>query len=162
MNLFIVFLATGIWHGAEWTFVAWGLWNGFFIILEKLTGWHKKEGGSAITITQHLYTILVFVFGWVLFRADNISYAWQYFKNMFGLIEKHNITYTLGYYVNAMEILAFVVAVVCAVPVFKNILVPVANKFKHVALNLWMTILFALSVCAIAASTYNPFIYFRF
>ena len=157
-----MFLATGIWHGAEWTFVAWGLWNGFFIILEKLTGWHKKEGGSAITITQHLYTILVFVFGWVLFRADNISYAWQYFKNMFGLIEKHNITYTLGYYVNAMEILAFVVAVVCAVPVFKNILVPVANKFKHVALNLWMTILFALSVCAIAASTYNPFIYFRF
>lgn len=162
MNLFIVFLATGFWHGAEWTFIIWGLWHGFFIIMEKLTGWHKKQGSIRLAITQHLYTILVFVFGWVMFRSDNISYAWQYFKNMFGLIKNHNITYTLGYYINGMEILMFIVAIICSVPVFKNIALPVANKYKHIALNSFIMLLFVLSVCVIAASTYNPFIYFRF
>jgi alginate O-acetyltransferase complex protein AlgI len=162
LNLFIVFLATGIWHGAEWTFIVWGLWHGFFIIMEKWTGWHKKEGGIALSITQHLYTMLVFIFGWVLFRADNISYAWQYFKNMLGLVPNHNISYTLGYYIDNIEIIAFVVAVLCSMPIFKNITLPVANKFKHIAINTWIMCLFILSASAIAASTYNPFIYFRF
>lgn len=160
LNLFLVFLATGIWHGAEWTFILWGLWHGFFIIMEKWTGWHKKEGGLSLSITQHLYTILVFIFGWVLFRADNISYAWQYFKNMLGLIPQHKIVYTLGYYIDNIEILTFVVAVLCSMPIFKNILSPITNKYKHIALNSWIMVLFIVS--AIAASTYNPFIYFRF
>lgn len=140
----------------------WGLWHGFFIIMEKWTGWHKKEGGIKLSITQHLYTILVFIFGWVLFRADNISYAWQYFKNMLGLIPQHKIVYTLGYYIDNIEILTFVVAVLCSMPIFKNILSPIANKYKHIALNSWIMVLFIVSVSAIAASTYNPFIYFRF
>ena len=162
LNLFLVFLATGIWHGAEWTFIVWGLWHGFFIIMEKLTGWHKKEGGTGLRISQHLYTILVFVFGWVLFRADNIIYAWQYFKNMLGLVEHNNITYTLGYYIDNIEILTFAVAVLCSMPIFKNIALPVVNKYKHFAINTWIMMLFVLSSAAIAASTYNPFIYFRF
>lgn len=162
LNLFLVFLATGIWHGAEWTFIVWGLWHGFFIIMEKWTGWHKKEGGSFLSITQHLYTILVFVFGWVLFRSDNISYAWQYFKNMLGLVKNHNITYTMGYYIDNIAILTFVIAILCAIPIFKNITMPVANKYKHIAINSWIMALFIVSVSTIAASTYNPFIYFRF
>lgn len=162
LNLFLVFLATGIWHGAEWTFIVWGLWHGFFIIMEKLTGWHKKEGGTGLRISQHLYTILVFVFGWVLFRADNIIYAWQYLKNMLGLAGNHNITYTLGYYIDNVEILTFAVAVLCSMPIFRNIALPIVNKYKHFTINTWIMILFILSVSAIAASTYNPFIYFRF
>ena len=162
LNLFLVFLATGIWHGAEWTFILWGLWHGFFIIMEKWTGWHKKTGGLALSFTQHLYTMFVFVFGWVLFRADNITYAWQYIKNMFGLIPNHNIIYTLGYYVDNIEILTFAVAVLCSMPIFKNIVEPVKNKYQNIALNSWIMVLFVVSVSAIAASTYNPFIYFRF
>ena len=162
LNLFLVFLATGIWHGAEWTFVVWGLWHGSFIIMEKLTGWHKKQGGTVLSITQHLYTILVFIFGWVLFRADNISYAWQYIKNMFGLVDKHNIAYTLGYYITNVEVLVFAVALLCSMPIFKNIIQPITNKYKHIAVNSWIMFLFVLSASAIAASTYNPFIYFRF
>ena len=162
LNFFLVFLATGIWHGAEWTFIIWGLWHGFFIIMEKWTGWHKKEGGIGLSVSQHLYTMLVFIFGWVLFRADNITYAWQYFKNMLGLVKNHNITYTLGYYIDNIEILTFAVAVLCAMPIFKNITLPITNKYKHVAINTWIMTLFVVSVSAIAASTYNPFIYFRF
>lgn len=161
LNLFLVFLATGIWHGAEWTFLVWGLWHGFFIIMEKWTGWHKKEGGIALSFTQHLYTILVFVFGWVLFRAENIAYAGQYFKNMLGLV-KTNPVYSINYYIDNIEILMFIVAIICSMPIFRNIVLPITNKYKNIAVNTWIIALFVLSASAIAASTYNPFIYFRF
>ena len=62
-NLFIVFLATGFWHGAQWNFIFWGLWHGMFIIFEKYTNWHKKEGGLKIKLCQHIYTIFAFVIG---------------------------------------------------------------------------------------------------
>lgn len=161
LNLFLVFLATGIWHGAEWTFLVWGLWHGFFIIMEKWTGWHKKEGTLPITITQHIYTILVFIFGWVLFRAENITYAGQYFKNMMGLV-KTNPVYSINYYIDNIEILTFIVAIICSMPIFRNIVLPITNKYKNIAINTWIIALFVLSASAIAASTYNPFIYFRF
>ena len=161
LNLFLVFLATGIWHGAEWTFLVWGLWHGFFIIMEKWTGWHKKEGTLPITITQHIYTILVFIFGWVLFRAENITYAGQYFKNMLGFV-KTNPVYSINYYIDNIEILTFIVAIICSMPIFRNIVLPITNKYKNIAVNTWIIALFVLSASAIAASTYNPFIYFRF
>lgn len=162
-NLFVVFLATGIWHGASWNFVFWGLWHGIFIIFEKITGWHKRSGGLKINIAQHLYTIFAFVIGWVMFRADNMAYACEYIKNMFGLIAEHQITYKLPYYIDNIEIIAFTAAVFCAMPLFKGML---DIKYKHKVLrtlvNVWLILLFVLSSAEIAASTYNPFIYFRF
>ena len=160
LNLFIVFLATGVWHGAEWTFIVWGLWHGLFIIIEKLTGWYKKEG-KYISIIQHFYCIFVFIIGWVLFRADNLSYAWKYIKNMFGLVSKHNITYQYIYYVDRVEIIAFIAAVLCSMPIFTNCL-QLKNKFAYSLFNLWLLVLFVMSAASIADSTYNPFIYFRF
>lgn len=163
LNLFLVFLATGIWHGAEWTFLVWGLWHGFFIILEKVTGWHKKEGGKGLAFAQHLYTIFVFVFGWILFRADNIAYAGQYIQNMFGLINEHRIMFTLGYYIDNIEIVAFVAAIICSMPIFNNMLkIDYKYRVARAGVNIWLVILFILSSATIAASTYNPFIYFRF
>lgn len=162
-NLFVVFLATGIWHGASWNFVFWGMWHGLFIIIEKLTGWHKKEGGFKLAVAHHIYAILVFVIGWVMFRAKDMSYAWDYLKNMFGLVSEHNITYKLGYYIDNIELLAFAAAVVCAMPVFRGMLnIRFKHKLRRALVNIWLMIMFVLSVSAIAASTYNPFIYFRF
>ncbi len=163
INLFIVFLATGIWHGASWNFILWGLWHGFFIILERITGWHKKEGGWLLNCVKHVYTILIFVVGWVMFRADNMSYAWNYIKNMFGFIKEHKITYDFEYYVEGIELLAFAVALLCAVPLFRGILT-LSPKYKkcYSLVNIWLLLLFLVSAASIAASTYNPFIYFRF
>ena len=162
-NLFIVFLATGFWHGASWNFIFWGLWHGMFIIFEKYTGWHKKEGGFKLKFFQHIYTIFVFVIGWVMFRADNMGYAWDYIKNMFGLIDDHKIMYQIPYYIDNLEIVAFVAGILCAMPLFKGILCfRYRNKVMRFIVNVWLTILFIISASAIAASTYNPFIYFRF
>lgn len=161
-NLFVVFLATGIWHGAGWNFVVWGLWHGFFIILEKATGWHKKEGGFLLSAAKHLYTIFAFVLGWVMFRADNLTHAAAYLQNMFGLGKGEN-AYTLAYFADNLEIAAFAAAVVCAVPVFKNMLhIFTRHALLRAAVNLLLLALFAVSVSAIASGTYNPFIYFRF
>lgn len=161
LNLFIVFLLTGFWHGAAWNFIFWGLWHGVFIILEKLTGWHKKEGGKWLSVAKHLYTMLIFVIGWVMFRADTMGQAWVYLKNMFGLIGSHHDCYNIIYYVDNVEILAFGVGILCAMPIFKGML-EWKNKWCLTAVNTWLLLLFLLSVSSIAASTYNPFIYFRF
>lgn len=161
INLGIVFLLTGIWHGASWNFVFWGLWNGFFIILEKMTGWHNETDKLPVKILKHLYTIFVFVLGWVMFRADNMTYAWTYLKNMFGLVPVHDITYKMIYYVDNVEIITLFIGILCAMPIFKN-MVYVENKAVKLAVNVWLLALFILSAASIAASTYNPFIYFRF
>lgn len=161
INLGIVFLLTGVWHGASWNFVFWGLWNGFFIILEKMTGWHNDTDKVPVKILKHIYTIFVFVLGWVMFRADNMTYAWTYLKNMFGLVPVHDITYTMMYYVDNVEIVTLLAGILCAMPIFKN-MIYVENKAAKLAVNVWLMVLFILSSAAIAASTYNPFIYFRF
>ena len=162
-NLGVVFFLTGLWHGASWTFIIWGIWNGFFIILEKITGWHKDVQGFWINFTKHIYAIFVFVLGWVLFRSDNLGYAFTYIKNMFGLVKVHDISYLLPYYVDTYEVIMFVAAIICSIPIFKNILnINKENKLLYGTVNLWLLMLFLLASATIAASTYNPFIYFRF
>lgn len=161
LNLGIVFLATGIWHGAAWTFVIWGLWHGLFIVLERATGWHKKTGGALITTIQHAYTILIFIIGWVIFRADTIQYAFKYIANMFAMAGNSLQVYRLGYYIGTPEIIAFAVATICATPLFKGMIKPLPARMDSVV-NIWLGVLFVCSWIMIAASTYNPFIYFRF
>ncbi len=161
INLGIVFLLTGIWHGASWNFVFWGIWNGFFIILEKMTGWHNDTDKLPVKILKHIYTIFVFVIGWVMFRADDMAYAWTYLKNMFGMVKVHDITYTMMYYVDNVEIVTLIIAILCAMPIFRN-MIHIEKKPVKLLVNIWLLVLFILSSASIAASTYNPFIYFRF
>ncbi len=162
-NLSVVFLATGIWHGAAWNFVFWGMWHGAFILMEKITGIHKRVGGWAITTFQHAYTMLAFVVGWVMFRAPDMTYATKYMRVMFGM--KHSdMLYKVNYFIGSYEILMFMVGILCAMPIFKNMILPDDNRkplYKLVC-NTYLIGLFVISTAAIAASTYNPFIYFRF
>lgn len=161
LNLFIVFLATGIWHGAEWTFVIWGVWHGAFIIFERITNLHKRIGGIISSILRHCYTILAFVIGWVIFRSDNITYATDYIKNMFGLIPYKEI-YSLPYYIDTTQIIIFITAIMLSMPIFSNFLNDDKDTKATSFQNLWLLILFGLSWASISAGTYNPFIYFRF
>ena len=161
INLFIVFLLTGIWHGASWNFVFWGIWNGFFIILEKATGWCNETGNRFVNILKHIYTIFVFVIGWVMFRSEDMTYALTYIKNMFGLIDVHDVTYNMIYYGDYIEIFIFITAILCAMPVFKNMIYS-EKKWIKLTVNIWLILLFLISAATIANSTYNPFIYFRF
>lgn len=163
-NLGIVFLLTGIWHGAAWNFVFWGIWHGLFIIIEKIINikeFEQKYTQKWVRTLQHIYCILAFVLGWVMFRSESMGYALTYIRNMFGLIKVHDIQYAMPYYIDNFEIIIFVCAIVCSMPVFSRIL-EVKNKIGKAFINIWLIILFMLSVATIASSTYNPFIYFRF
>ena len=181
-NLGIVFLLTGIWHGANWTFIVWGIWNGFFIIVERLIKTPPENCAFMnkfsqffnnlasiehypakffVECSKHIYTILVFVIGWVIFRSDNLTYAVQYIQNMFGLIKTHDITYAMPFYIDNMEIAMFIIAIFMSMPFCRNLIYS-ENKVLRPIMNIWLLVLFVLSSASIAASNYNPFIYFRF
>jgi len=165
-NLGIVFLLTGIWHGASWNFIVWGVWHGGFIILEKMFDSEKFEKINAQIYTkvlQHLYCIFVVLLGWVIFRADNLKYAYEYILNMFGLLKLNpdKIIFSNLYYIDKFEILIFIVAIICCLPIFNKMLF-VKNAILKMAVNFWLLLLFFLSTVMMAANTYNPFIYFRF
>lgn len=165
-NLGFVFLLTGLWHGAELTFIIWGLWHGFFIILEKILNiknFETKPHKWYTNLLMHFYCIFVFLTGWVIFRSENIQYALNYLMNMFGLLNLHTkeFTYELIYYIDTVEIITFVIAIICTTPIFKN-MIHSQNKTINIIVDIWLLILFYLSTITIASNTYNPFIYFRF
>lgn len=166
-NLFIVFLTTGIWHGASWNFVIWGLWHGFFIILEKLTSFHKTPGGRIKQIFAHIYTILVFVTGWVFFRSESSLYALRFIKKMFTFSGKEYVFNHATLFLSNMEILMFAAGLLCSMPLFKGLFAlpennSIAGRIKLLASDAYFLCLFILSVMFIAKSSFNPFIYFRF
>lgn len=163
INLFLVFLVTGIWHGAAWTFVIWGVWNGVFIVFERFVGWNKeRQDKLAATVLRHIYALMVIVCGMIIFRAPDLHFAFDYILRMLHLqTVDHLPRYDYGF--NNKFLLMMIVGAVLAMPVFKNILaVPYERKVVRTVVNVWLFALFVLSSAALASATYNPFIYFRF
>lgn len=163
-NLFMVFLVTGIWHGAAWTFVMWGVWNAVFICWEKYSGWAKVNPDEKIwlSVVRHFYAMFVFIIGLVIFRSDNMLYAYEYIKRMFNIdVTDHLPNFDYG--VNNKFVMMFAVGIICSVPLFRNMIyVKYERKVLRSVINIWLFVLFFWSTVSLASSTYNPFIYFRF
>ena len=159
-NLFVVWRLTGIWHGADWTFICWGLLYFVLLTIEKLTGIAKSDMNK-MKVLRHIYTLFFVVMGWVLFRADSMSDATSYIVTMFGGGELVNDT-TLYYLVN--NLVYFVVAGLVSTPIFKRISQKVDgdNPVIVVVSALGLFLLLVLSVGYIVKGAYNPFIYFNF
>ena len=160
-NLLIVFFLCGFWHGASWTFVVWGLFHGFFLILErtKFGRLLDKWGG----VPGHIYTIFVVLVGWVFFRSETISYAGHYLAAMFGFARGNGIEFYPALYLSNDVILALVFGIVGATPVIR--LLRRVGEIRFVgptAEILALSALFIASAMQLAAGTYNPLIYFRF
>lgn len=157
-NLFIVFLVTGLWHGASWNFVIWGLWHGVFLIIERIFR-VKKIQLNIITPLKWLYTMFIVIIGWVMFRADNIIHALNYVYSMFDFSKIYNSNYTLFYYIDFKGILGLLIGILGSVPIFINIK---RNKLFNNILDLYYCFILFISIVFIVTSTYNPFIYFKF
>lgn len=162
INLIIVFFVTGLWHGAQWTFVIWGLWHGLFLVIERLTGFHKKTTNKVLS---SLYTLLVVNFGWVIFRSENLKVAIEYIKTMIFLgCEKIEI-YGLYYFFNNKAFVILILGIIFATPVYKKIIKIIKEKNNYLYTGIYYIVIlgmFLYSLMHLAASTYNPFIYFRF
>lgn len=161
LNLGIVFLATGIWHGADLTFILWGIWHGVFLIIERLfLGKLLKK--NPIQPINWLYTITVVMLGWVLFRADNISYAWGYIKVLFGVVSGD----TILRFINMNLLIAIVIGILFS-GLLQRLLSRVYGKISgtvpvQVIDFALQMLIFIWSVMLIASGSYNPSIYGAF
>ena len=164
INLIIVFLCTGFWHGAAWNFIVWGAYHGFFQIIERL--FLRKVLNKIPRVFSHAYTILVFIIGWVIFRAPTLTYAWQYIVRMFSFNKWGwiNALAQLDGFYSFVVILAGIVLSIPIVPaVFKKI-----ETFRRgeaavtVLQGIGAMLLLCFSIVCLTGSDYNPFIYFRF
>ena len=159
LNKIIVFFCTGLWHGANLTFVFWGLYHGFFLLLEQYIPKLKKTP-LLIKILQHIYALLVVCVGFVFFRADNITRGFVHVKEMFtGFHFEANIMNFAISTMKPMTIVMFVAAVIFSMPVRK-----IAQKAKGYETVSYVVSIVLLLLCmlSLAANSYNPFIYFRF
>lgn len=159
LNLFIVWILTGIWHGANWTFICWGLFYFVLIAIEKICGHEKKK--KQLSILRHIYVLFFVVLGWVLFRAENLSQAVLYWANMFG----SSGTFLDNYFYYSLKeyIYYFIAATIFCLPIGKVLLM---YSKKNIILKIFVGILlvgiFLVSVVYMVKGTYNPFIYFNF
>lgn len=156
-NLFVVWALTGIWHGANWTFLCWGLWYFLLLIFEKQTGFAEKIGRLS-----HVYALLAIIFGWVIFRSANIGQAASYIGMMLGVGSTGAIDSSFMYYLSGSWVV-FVYAVLLSAPVAPFV-IKKAHEFswRRNAEALLGASIFMLAVLKCISSSYNPFIYFNF
>lgn len=157
-NLLIVWLLTGLWHGASWNFVLWGLYYAVLLILEKL--FFARLLDRMPRLLRHLYTLLAVLMGWVIFNADSLSQIGTYLQAMFGAgaIGSPSLRFLFGQY--HMELL---LGILFCFPLPHRLrLAYQAHTWLAVLCDLMLLVLFGLSVVSITVSSFNPFIYFRF
>ena len=168
-NLVTVFFLCGLWHGASWNFVIWGLFHGAFLVFERVTGWPRRAWAPL----RHAYLLLVVMIGWVFFRADTLPAAVAFLKAMAGLSPAAPTVYTVQWYLTPELWLALAAGVIGSAPVapaisrwFERMRARGSGPALDWSLALASTATFAAllvgSVLQVAARTYNPFIYFRF
>lgn len=163
-NLFIVWVLTGFWHGASYNFIIWGLYYFIFLMLEKFI--LKKYFKNIPNIFKHIYTLIIILIGWIIFRSDNLTICLNFIKNLFSFnmdYMENFIIYIETYYVY------FILSIIFSIPIYPYIIDKISNiknnKIKIIFEILhysFLIIIFIISIMFLAKSSYNPFIYFRF
>ena len=161
-NLFVVWLLTGLWHGASWNFVVWGLYYGFILFMEKII-LHKVLSKTPKFI-KHIYTMLLIMVGWVLFGSVDLTSALEYLKVMFGLSGNALVDNSAIYYLYT-NIKLLIILTLCSTPIVSIIFRQIIKKGKSVGILFAVSIniiIILISIAYLVNETYNPFLYFRF
>ena len=160
INKFIVFLCTGIWHGANVTFLFWGLYHGCFLMLEEIVPAIRDQGGKVKSFFQHIYTLLVVLIGFVFFRADSMYQGAAWIKTMFTGFGSNTAAMSLALeQLTPLYLVTVAVGIVACCPV--KMLVKKGRAYEAVTAA-GSLVLLLLCMLSLASGTYNPFIYFRF
>lgn len=166
-NLFVVWFATGVWHGASWNFILWGVLYGVIITVEKLLSLPSlSENKAQFRIPYQVFTLLMVMLGWVLFRSESLPSAVNYIKAMFGLnsntlIDSNAIFYFKEY------IIVLLAGILCATPLFKWIKKCLCKTTHGETLSLTVSFIvqiafFIVCISFLVMNAHNPFIYFNF
>ncbi len=165
VNLVAVFFLCGLWHGASWTFVIWGLYHGAFLVIERLRSGRRfaqLEFRATQRMLGHAYLVLVVMVGWVFFRADTFGQAIGFLKAMAGFGASSPPPLDVRWYLDRETVLAIVAGAIGSTPWVAETGRSIEVSAPAIARSLTVGALFAASALFIAAHTYNPFIYFRF
>ena len=174
INLLVVFFLCGLWHGASWTFVVWGLYHGCFLVLERI-----MPGRRLLEIIpgffRHIYVLLVVIVGWVFFRAETIGYAVDYLGAMVNPSTPPLFNSQIFININSEFYLALIVAIICSAPIYPALEKigkrveegesPVAALLSFIFSGgaiLFVGFVFFYSIASLMGGAYNPFLYFRF
>lgn len=167
LNLAVVFLLTGIWHGAAWNFILWGIWHGIFMLTERaLKNKNVPFLQKPHPVISRIYTLGVVGIGWVLFRASNIGEAIAYLKTMFGISLGKTPGFGVLWYLDRWTITILVIALLASTELPRKAVVRIKSTLPEAAYftleKIALLLLFAFSLIRIISGTYNPFIYFQF
>ena len=158
LNILIVWALTGLWHGANWTFLLWGLYYAAFLIIEKafLLKWLER-----LPAVGHIYTLLVAVCGWVLFQLDTMDAVAAYYRAMFGLGEAGLAASADYYYLGGFAVMLLLGAA-ASTPLGKNVFYRLPPRVQSALAPVLVLLVLMLSTAYLVDATYNPFLYFRF
>ena len=155
-NLSVVWFLTGLWHGANWTFILWGILYGVLIGFEKLTDWVPRvEQSRGLRGLYQPFTLLMVVLGWVLFRSDTLAFAGHYLAAMFGAAP---LTDGQAVFWSREMVIPFCCAVLGCAPWWRRLVHPATFVVSCCA----QFVLLLVSVSCLVMKAHNPFIYFNF
>jgi alginate O-acetyltransferase complex protein AlgI len=161
-NIMVVWMLTGLWHGASWNFVLWGLYFGIILLIEKL--FLHKILDKLPNILRWLYSMILIIVGWTIFRNEDITLVLDLLKKMF-IFEKTNwLDFIRMNYHLINYVLYFVLGIICMFPFFGKFIEKNQKKegIMHFLSNAFILFIFVLCILFLIKSSYNPFIYFRF
>lgn len=159
-NLLIVWFLTGLWHGAAWNFVAWGLYYGLILILEKYFLSRVLERLPAVI--RHIYSLVLVLIGWVFFFSPTLGGAVDYIQLMFG-VGANGLVDSEGLYLLTTNLLLLILLVIGSTPIVHRACERVmAGRGKILANCVVYVAMFLLCIAYLVTETYNPFLYFRF
>jgi len=175
-NKLVVFFCTGLWHGANWTFIVWGLWHGFFIVAEEMAaklfhaGKHGQGSGGVVgSVLKHLYTLLVVLIGFVIFRADNMSQALGMIAAMFsGVNASAQTGLLLAQCLTPLTVCALALGAVGSTPLLPALRCRAEGQSETVQTCVQVMsyaavlLLLVVDILHLSAASYVPFIYFQF
>lgn len=163
-NIFIVWALTGIWHGANWTFVIWGLMFGIMLIIEKL--FLTKHLEKMPSILQRIYVLFTVMISFIIFNANSIGEAWNNIIGLLGANGESLINASTVYYLKSY-LVVLVIAIIGSTPLLKNIIEKLktktnANKIINLLEPIAMASILIIVTAYLVDNSYNPFLYFRF
>lgn len=156
-NLLLVWFLTGLWHGASYNFILWGLYYGVLLIIEKL--FLKKILRRMPSIVSHIYTMFFVVIGWVLFSLENLGNVMHYLSAMFGNASLINNSFL---YLLRSNIVFLIIGFICSLPLGKELYARIPEKIRYVVTVILSVASVYICTAYLLDSTYNPFLYFRF
>lgn len=162
-NILIVWMLTGLWHGASWNYVFWGLYYGVLLIAEKLI--LHKVLNKLPKVIRHIYTLLIVVVGWVIFRLEDASQLFDALKGMvrYSPTSRNDLLFIYQDMLYALPFL--ILAIFASTPIAKNIMDKIEsheNPIPKVLLDVYLVGILLISIVFLVGEKFNPFIYFRF